>query len=163
MPSCKYALDVNAKRAEDVLTHKSLLQNAKDLILSRCDQRWRRGGIRWRTNPVLRTSFLRISISFLPSLGSLFLPVSAAALSGFPLQICMCQDLGCLLEIQGYRHREREGMCEDLGWVEIHREKERHTHKMCVRVCEYLGWVEIQRERERERDGYRVTFWRAWV
>ncbi len=30
MPSCKYALDVNAERAEDVLTHKSLLQNAKD-------------------------------------------------------------------------------------------------------------------------------------
>jgi hypothetical protein len=30
MPSCRYALDVNAERAEDVLTHKSLLQNAKD-------------------------------------------------------------------------------------------------------------------------------------
>jgi uncharacterized protein RhaS with RHS repeats len=26
----RYALDVNAERAEDVLTHKSLLQNAKD-------------------------------------------------------------------------------------------------------------------------------------
>lgn len=57
--------------------------------------------------------------------------------------------------------REREGMFEDLGWVEIHREKERDTHRVCARVCEYLGWVEI--ERERERDGYRVTFWRAWV
>ncbi len=56
-------------------------------------------------------------------------------------------------------------MCEDLGWVEIHREKEKETHtecvRACVRVCEYLGWVEIHKERE--RDGYRVTFWRAWV
>ncbi len=130
-------------------------------ILSRCDQRWRRGGIRWRTNPVSRTSFLRISISFLPGLGSLFLPVSAVALSGFPLQIRMCQDLGCLLEIQGYRQRKREGMCEDLGWVEIHREKERHTHTQCVRACVNIldGW----KFTERERDGYRVTFWRAWV
>jgi hypothetical protein len=75
----------------------------------------------------------------------------------------MCQDLGCLLEIQGYKHTHREGMCEDLGWVEIHREKERDTHRVCARVCEYLGWVEIHKERERERDGYRVTFWRAWV
>jgi hypothetical protein len=68
----------------------------------------------------------------------------------------MCQDLGCLLEIQGYREKEREGMCEDLGWVEIHREKERDTHTVCARVCahvcEYLGWVEIHRERERERE-----------
>ncbi len=59
------------------------------------------------------------------------------------------------------REREREGMCEDLGWVEIHREKERDTHTECVCVCVNIldGW----KFRERERDGYRVTFWRAWV
>ncbi len=75
----------------------------------------------------------------------------------------MCQDLGCQLEIQGYREREREGMCEDLGWVEIHREKDRDTHTKCARACVNIldGWK--FREREKERDGYRVTFWRAWV
>ncbi len=72
--------------------------------------------------------------------------------------------------------RERERMCEDLGWVEIHRERERDTHththihrereRMCVCVFEDLGWVEIHSERKREMGiglhfgelGCRVTF-----
>ncbi len=42
-------------------------------------------------------------------------------------------------------------------------ERKRHTHTECVRACVNIldGWK--FRERERERDGYRVTFWRAWV
>ncbi len=49
--------------------------------------------------------------------------------------------------------REREGMCDDLGWVEIHREKERDTHTECVRACVNIldGWKFTERERERER------------
>jgi hypothetical protein len=45
-----------------------------------------------------------------------------------------------------------------LGGI-TQRERERERVCVCVKILD--GWKFT--ERERERDGYRVTFWRAWV
>jgi hypothetical protein len=65
------------------------------------------------------------------------------------LQIRMCQDLGCLLEIQGYRQRERERCVKILGgWKFTERKRETHTQSVCA--CVWISWMGGNSQRERE-------------